>query len=815
MAISNFKKTSDPTNFFIFITAETLILGLTYISIKGQTYTYKQTGNNPLTEFHLAHSQFHLDVILHILMSSLVFAIFVKTINLLMATLGLFLFHFTSQHSLVFLSSPFWDYINFLPILISVLIIIEICKKKSILFRIQKARYGIGIFLTNFLLTLLILSNEFRKNYGSFFGKHLVLDAFVWSSPILLIVIFINLKRLKYKFLEYTKKSEFLILQLFLFNLVTCTLYTRWTTSLIGILLNISMFLIGFTKLISNKAKFIIFSIFTLLNLILLFGLSFFRASGVGFAFYFLAGISNPANPTRLFNYNEFDALIPFWDGSILNFLNKIEMNTVELIINFSAIFQSTLTSHFFEFFRYSIWSFGLGDPPASSNETFSQFWTAWSEYGVFQFLSVVCFMSTMYILLKKSRIKFLLVAFSFIAVSVLAIFTRVQLHQWWFIDTLGIWFFLHFLSKLTLIKVYHKKYTPNLHNFRLAFDHVFFIKLISISLISVVTCILAPKILGSYRNDLTVSYLNKDWRTLPKTQLHYEVNSSSLIEIYSFEMDFPIRMRISTKGNCIDYEYSIYSRLATSGQFALVSSGMGRSRDNFFIPLDAREFYVQLSSGDNLSCNWNLEYVKESQFKSIPVAYFQGDSHNPVYPSKSLVSNMDLIQIPSGFGKLSANFSGRVSGSQYKAYGEEGLVSHLLENTSARVLGYSGEGYQLRDLSSISYQAPKFSRSLVVSGTLQKGSLGVLVNSLVDQYLPASSKLSFKYAEPLNSKNFDFCFNQEEYARYNLTLFQFQDQYGFGWSRYRNLNFKILKNDCEYYGFVKAYGIRANFQGN
>lgn len=803
------------------LTLFALVEGFALFWSMQRNVSFKPTGTTFLSNFHDSYPSLHLDVFLHILFAFLIFLIFKKTLGRKSALFSVFAFGASSEHHLVFKSSPFWDYVNYLPLLFAVYLMIEFLDKNSRIQRLTSPKIGDRLLKINLGVISLIFVNEFCNRYESLISANLSIELFYFLAIcVLYLPISIVYKNLVKLFGDLTA-GESAFLQIFLFNLISSALYVRLTTSLIGIFVNSLVSLIWLIEHFSLRKKWLLTLTITLVNFSLLFGLNFFSASGVGFGFYLLSGMSNPANISNLFSYNQIDSLIHFWDRELVNHLSFSQSNTLGLFFEYSRIFPNILVSHFLELSNYVTWSNGMGDPPTFLNRYLLPLWLFWSGNFITQLFSNLLWLIIPTLVIfrygKKSFFVFLPITLLFTS----GVLTRVQLHQWWIFDTLGLWAILmvssrifrlnqlEFRRHIKSIVVAYNAFTQNVRLVRSKF--------LLISLFAVILVSNSGEFTSTSYRKLVSQYQGVPWKPLTVNFIEPFYESKLQNKVVNFQTFRAIRIRIVSGIKCQNFSFTLYESPVNTPYRTILTSGQSNEGGIFYIPLSPGRFSLTFS-GENLKlCSPEIGTANETLFSFPRVAVFDG-AVQPRQHNLEIIKNLEdqsiKTELPKIFRSVPINFSARAVNTPYLAYGTEYLAEHLVNNYSARFLGYSGEGYQLKDIKVLNYTTPELTKSLVMTGLIEKGTLGILSSVTLTDNLYRAKPVAINFVESrLGPPNhFDFCVPQEGGGENSLVIFQFQDQYGYGWTKYSKLNFTMNQKSCAELGFKLNSGIRANF---
>lgn len=283
----------------------------------------------------------------------------------------------------------------------------------------------------------------------------------------------------------------------------------------------------------------------------------------------------------------------------------------------------------------------------------------------------------------------------------------------------------------------------------------------------------------------------------------------------YQIKVSEAIRLRIAPSEKCSEFQFSVFEIERNRQADRLITSGQSINGEDFILSLQPGNFQFSYRTLVENTCYLQFDFAKESKFTSIPGAFFLGRFENQGAHelSKRDVSGTNISALPASIRLVPKVFNGRIVNTKYVAYGLENLKPHLARNESARKLGFTGEGYMLRDIEGFRYMNTMGAKSLHVNGTLKFGNVGFLNSSIKDgnQNVIKPVDVEFTYLRPGSPRHFDFCFPLTMNNSYQFTIFQFQDQYGFGSTQYSNLNFQMNRLSCEEIGYNFQVGVRNN----
>lgn len=391
----------------------------------GESLLQKSLGMNLFQEF---------TPILFALTGTFLIYIFKKSIGSIASVLAALIFLADSQNWLVIISSPFWDYVNFLFILNQIIITFYSSNIKS--FQTKYMTFCL-IFLFFALINAHLFNrynNYLKTNFSSaLLALMLIVIAVLMSFFIRMIFIRTpSAIRLFNRFSEDHKRNiELNIFLLSGINIFTAAMLGRYNTSALPIIL----FLIS-SFLLKRENLFIRLNLLlTILFLICvpIIVQALFNSQSANLNFFFISGLVAAPNLQFGRTYGELAIPANFSDIQIGGFAALYDSFINAFANNFFHFFD-LVRLHFIEGYKYifSSWLTNVFSIPNVENEKLSSYRAV---YPILSFFSIIL------IILSRSILRSIqLMCVIFFGIALLGL-SRIEKHQWWYLTFLGFWF--------------------------------------------------------------------------------------------------------------------------------------------------------------------------------------------------------------------------------------------------------------------------------------------------------------------------------------------------------------------------------------
>ena len=704
-----------------------------------------------------------LQVLLYSVTGCLVYLLFKLTINRYAAIIALIIYLSDSQTILIATSSPFWDFITETFVLLQLLTTIGFLKNFQ-MSKIWVSRMSIYFVTLILVYAELLLFDRYRNGLNTRFGYTETHNNYLVLAAIVTTVIFSS--RMAHSFLQkvkyYSRNSRFLNqfsfgdIQFFILtglNTTFSAVLGRFSTSALPLLLLLASSAIFLRKNRTRQNLFLYLSI-TCFTTILLFQSNFLGSNSIPKTFFFISGLLSAPN-LLAGHTSSFTAFpIGFSDSGITNFL-QLYPSQLSVVQENAHIFAGEIFDHFKESLEYITVGWIDTDRFISGLNLHSLLnILLHAHFGIslFFFCGVVIFC------FARNLTGLLLVGILLICMIT---FSRLETHQWWYLQLFGLWLVSHSLSEVPL------KMKALLHGRGVKS------RLIATRLLLPIICAISVVIFSSLSNTTSnaesISSLSEetpaDWvEMIPQTKTTQFNNLST----YAVSSGMKA-IRFTTNHNC---EYSELQAKFLK-RYMIISEYRAKlgGSDSIYFPVpatwyDKAEFQIWTNHD---SCRFSIKSSSENI--EIRHASFLSTKVTTSVRNEEGISNLPRSKW------ITLDVPPRESG--YKAFSSLFIQAHRDQNPLTIPIGTAAEGYLVENLKSISLSPSKY-KSAIISGELASGTLAIATKNLIGDY-PSLRVVAPDIADPYfaicidiyNARTLELGYisNQYSYSKLRLKL--------------------------------------------
>jgi hypothetical protein len=677
-------------------------------------------------------------IVLYSLTGSFIYTVFRVTLGKYASILAVILYASDSQTILVATSSPFWDFITETFLFSQLLISLAFLKGKEIsdIWLIRLAICFSGLIVIYFELIIFhkyqlgLLSrfgySETHNNFAVVFGVLLVFITSLVTNVRILNQVQFSVQKMRYS--KYLSKEEVQFISLSATNITLSAIFGRFSTSALPILLLLASTVILFRK---NQLRKNIYLYLTLIlfTLILLFQSNFLGSNSIPKTFFFISGLLSAPNLAAGRTRGLVSFPVGFSDSGITNFLALYTSQVSAFMDNFSLVIELVV-----ENFTRSVEYIALGwiyTDRLFTGVSIGQV-SAGSILGKHPIFLIIFIAFLLVLSLRQGML--ILIALLFLA-SLLT-FSRLETHQWWYLQLFGLWIFLFSLGS---VPNRLKSFLPNPF---LALAPCF--KKLGLVVVGIALVFSTSAFSKMYSNSELVSriqmYGDEEWEEIDHTE-------NSLKNHYSFSHLISPQiqaMRIMTNSSC--QHSSIHIQFSKKGDTVSNYRAILGGEDTILLPVPTK-WYDQLAI--NLwkidgSCRFTVE--SNDEITGIKQALF-----GSTLGGLAKVNHGSPVEFASPEMRVVEDES-RETG--YKAYGDKFITNHRELNSLTVPIGTTGEGYMVENLRSFEVDSTKF-KSVIISGELNSGTIVFAARKFLEVY-PSVEIIASKRYKP----SFQVCMN-------------------------------------------------------
>jgi len=697
-----------------------------------------------------------LQILLYSITGCLLYSLFNLTINKYAASLALLVYLSDSQTILVAISSPFWDFITETFVLLQLLITIGFLKQLQIS-RVWMWRTSFYFMTLILIYAELLFFHQYkngldvRLGYTETHNNYLVVI-------VLIVVVFFS-TRIRHTFLlqkrQYLRNLKLLNwlgineIQFFIFsglNITFSAILGRFSTSALPLLLLLVSTGIFIRK---NKTKqniylYLAVSSFTL---ILLFQGNFFGSNSIPKTFFFISGLLSAPNllAGRTSSFVAFP--IGFSDSGITNFLS-LYRSQLSVVQENTLLFAAEIFDHFKESMGFITVGWFDADRFMSGFSLHSLLNLGLrAEFGML----IVFFCAFTILFFIRNPISLLLVG---VLLSCMITFSRLETHQWWYLQFFGLWLFAHAISEAP------EKFKG------LFFSRSYKLNLIVVRPIVILICtifILAmSNLASSISKEELVSSIDRGTQA-QWSKMSPQIKATELGDFTSYAISPGIKsIGITTNHACRYSEMQakfMRNSLTVSEYRAKLA---GKDTIQFPVPVNWYDKVDLQIWTEDASCKYSMK--SNSQETEIRHASFASLEDATPLRSKGVVLN------PPKSEWININVPSRRSG--YKAFSTMFIQEHMDQNPLTVPVGTTAEGYMVENLKSIGL-TPLKNKSAIISGELTSGTVVIGIKDFNDNY-PSLRTVTPNISNPY----FEVCIDLHNARRLELGFISNQYSY-------------------------------------
>ena len=652
---------------------------------------------------------FHLivQIVVYAFTGSTIYEVFRVTIGKYASMFAVLLYASDSQTILVVTSSPFWDFMTETFVFLQLLISLAFLKGRQIS-DTRLIRLGICLWGLTFIYIELQFFQKYQSGLFSRFGFSETNNNFAVVFTAVLVFLFsltisaqvLNLSLLRLQKMRYSKllqKEDIQFLVFSALNLILSAIFGRFSTSALPILLLLAGTVIFFRKnrLQKNIYLYLVFSLF---NLILLFQSNFLGSNSIPKTFFFISGLLSAPNLAAGRTHGLVSFPVGFSDSGITNFI-AIYKSQLSAFMDNLSLFIELVVENLTRSVDYITLGWVFSDR-LFTGFSISQVLPS-SILGYHQVPLIIFVALLMVIHIRTSTLILLVLLF----IATLLTFSRLEAHQWWYLQLFGFW-----VCSFALVNIRSKFRSFSPSSFLALMP---FFKKLGLLVVGV-TLVLSGKALSEmhYNSELVSRikmYSDEKWEKIDHKGSDLKKRNS-----FSYLISPRIKaVRIITNTAC--QHSNIQIRLSKKEDAVSNYRATLGGKDTILLPIPAN-WYDQIII-DFWKVNDTCDYTLESHYGINGMNHALFSSSFSRFPK----ANQDSLKKFSSPDKHVLEDIERRT--EYKAHGDEFLINHRELNPLTAPIGTTAEGYMVENLKSLRVEPTQF-KSIIISGELNAGTV-------------------------------------------------------------------------------------------